>query len=81
MSRLLVASNLIFSVPAREIPITFAACLNSPVVGESALLNPREGVAALPSCNFIAARSIEESAFATVIPPLKVPNPVNVDVC
>ena len=61
-------------------PILFAACLKNPVVFEDASENVREGAAAVPSCNFIAALSIEESAPETVMPPLKVDIPVNVEV-
>ena len=81
VSRTLRESILIFSVPATEMPILFADSLKSPVVDESVLEKLREGDAAVPSSIFTAALSIEESAPLTVIPPLKVACPVNVDVC
>ena len=54
--------------------------MKSPVWLEVASENVRDGATADPSSIFIFALSIDESAPLTVIPPLKVPLPVNAEV-
>ena len=77
---MLEPSNLTPSVPEKVIPILLVSDLKNPVVFEVVSENVNDGGSPVPSNIFIFALSIDESAPLTVIPPLKVANPVNVDV-